>query len=221
MLDNFSDSWKGLGKVTKSWIIILFATFLLNALGQNLLGVSIPLLAAFSPDQIFAGEIWRLVTYPLVEMNALRLLISAFILFLFGVHYERLWGSKEYFRFALVVTIGAGIIAAVLQKFIPLSSGTGLYSGPHAFVDALLVYMVVKEPDSKILFGFVLPIQTRVLVGFFILLTVLQALNGEPNHLYLYFSAMLISFLYSSGRLQKLFSPSAPKKKEPHLKIVH
>ncbi len=221
MFDSFSDGWNRLGKVSKSWIITLFAMFLLNAVGQNFLGVSIPLLAAFSPEQIFAGEIWRLVTYPLVEGNALRLLISCVILYLFGLHYERVWGSKEYFRFAVIITIGAGVIAAILQKFIPLSSGSGLYTGPHAFVDALLVYMVVKEPNSKILFGFVLPIQTKVLVGFFILLTVLQALNGEPNHLYLYFAAMLVSYLYSSGKFQRLMTPFAPKKKEPHLKIVH
>ena len=154
--------------MTRILVILLVVASLVGAITQRKLGFGTQDLN-FQVGRVLAGEVWRFFTYPFVETNPINLIISGVVLWLFGSWFESRWGQRDFLRFFAVATLGAAVLAIPLSLLINTVLGStirdvGIAEGPGAALDAMLVAMALTNPDSNILFGFVLPMRTRTVV---------------------------------------------------------
>ncbi len=154
------------GPVTKGLIgLTLVASVVFTFSGRNADFGAQDLL--FSVDAVLNLELWRLLTYPFIIPSVFGLLLSLVILFLFGSHFESVWGSQDFLRFFAISAVGAAMLAIplnlLLNTILPFGD-IGAAGGPSAVFDALLVAMALTAPDSKILLGFVLPVKSRNII---------------------------------------------------------
>lgn len=158
----------GLAPVTRVLLIALLVTSVVGTLLERKVGFGVSTLN-FRVSEVLAGQVWRLATYPFVESNPINLIISLVILWMFGSWFEQRWGTRDFLRFFIVSTVGAAILAIPLSILINLMLGgtfqdLGMAEGPGSALDAMLVAMALTNPDSNILFGFVLPMRARTVV---------------------------------------------------------
>jgi len=63
----------------------------------------------FTREAIFDLELWRLVTYPLVESSFLGLLLGVLIFWIFGGWFETRYGRTDFLRFFALSSVGAAL----------------------------------------------------------------------------------------------------------------
>lgn len=102
---------------------------------------------------------WTLLTYPLINLDPLRLIFGLIWLWFIGGTLERTWGSWTYFLFTAAVTIVTGMAMAVVGLFflggdfriyelwLPLVAITWAWSGVY--------------PDREMLFFGIIPIKAQ------------------------------------------------------------
>ena len=163
---NFFDSLPPTGPVTKWGCIAIIAVSLLGAVTQRRLGFGLNELV-FSAAHVIDLELWRLFTYPLVHSRPFGLIIGVFIFWLFGKMFESRWGSENFLKYIGLSAVGAAILAIplsyLLNTVMPFRD-LGYAEGTGPIIDAILVHLAVTAPDSKILFGFVLPMKSRTVI---------------------------------------------------------
>lgn len=156
----------------------------------------------FHVDAVLGLEIWRLITYPFIISHPLSLLLSLFILYLFGSHFESIWGSEDFLRFFVFASIGAAALAVPLNLFLgtilPFGD-TGVASGPSAVFDALLVAMALTNPNANVLFGFVLPIKARNIIYFILGFELLSGLMTGAAAVSITLGGMAMGYLLVTG----------------------
>jgi len=154
------------GRTTRALCVTLFVVSLVGSLTQRSFGLGVADLS-FQVGALLNLEVWRLLTYPFVESSPWNLLLSILFLWLFGGWFESRWGTRDFFRFFMIASVGAGVLAVPLCMLINLAlpfRDLGLAEGPGAALDAMLVAMALTSPDSNVLFGFVLPMRARTVV---------------------------------------------------------
>jgi membrane associated rhomboid family serine protease len=163
---------------------LIVVTSLVCAILGRTWGVGVRTLS-FQRDAIFDLELWRLVTYPFVESSFWGLMFSVVVLWIFGGWFETRYGRADYLRFCFWSTIGAAIFAVplcTLFNVIMPFFDPGIGMGPNAVLDAMLVAFALANPDSTILFGFVLPMRTRTVIFAILGLAIVSGiLEGAAN----------------------------------------
>ncbi|MEZ4273495.1 MAG: rhomboid family intramembrane serine protease [Myxococcota bacterium] len=197
------------GKGTKGLCIALVAITLLLKLSQNSVGVG-PIDLVFSVDRVLHGQVWRLLSYALIEVDAWSLILSALFLYLFGAFFEARWGTRDYLRFFAASAVGAALFAIPLsyvfnvilpfddQLARPFELG-GFSTGPSPSLDAMLVALALMAPDSKVMFGFILPIKARTLIYVFIGLQLIFGIMNGTAELSMTVGGMLMGYILVSG----------------------
>lgn len=190
------------GPATKVLVISLLLVSAVGSLTQRKLGFGVDDLV-FDSAAVLDFELWRVLTYAFVKAgNPIGLLLSAAVLWLFGSTYERAWGTRDFVWFFFLSTIGAALLA------IPLSMGLNQIlpfgdlaraEGPDAAIDALLVAMAYNAPDANVMFGFVLPMRARSLVGLMLGIDVLMGMMNGAATLSVTLGGMLMGYLLVSG----------------------
>ena len=127
-------------------------------------------------------------------------------------------GSKQFFIYAVIIHVFAGILCTAFYWLIPATS-VSPFIGTSIFIDALLLQIFLTDRNSNILLGFILPINVGVIIGLFLALQVFSAINGQGNNLYLMVSALFVAYAYHEWKNRS----SGPRggNKKPHLKIHH
>lgn len=159
--------WRQNVPVTKALVGLLLLTSVAAAICQRRFGFA-PELLAFNGNLILRGEIWRLVTYVFIEsQGAFSLCFSALVVYLFGSQYEGLWGSRDFLRFFVLSTVGAAALAiplsAVCNLVLPFDD-FALSQGPSAVIDAMLMATALRAPQTRVLFGFILPMRIDTMI---------------------------------------------------------
>lgn len=166
------------GPVTRFAVGALLVASLGGALLERRVGFGASSLV-FARDAVLEGELWRLFTYPFVKVDSpLGLLLAAAATYLFGASFERRWGSRALGRFAAITAVGAAVLALPLGALLGATGlfvDRGVYGGPDAVVDALLVALALEAPDAPVLFGFLLPMPARTFV---LALLALEVIGG-------------------------------------------
>lgn len=116
------------------------------------------------PARILHGELWRLLTYPLVNVSILNLLFALLILWSIGFELEVSWGWRRYGLFLLSATLLAGAVGVGLSRFWP---GIGL--GLTGLLTCVIVAWALLGPRLPTNLYGVLPI-TRSVFAIFALL---------------------------------------------------
>jgi membrane associated rhomboid family serine protease len=180
-------------------IPVVVALLIGFTLGGSILGaVSGPLLraAALFPERVFAGEVWRLLTWVFFATDPLSLIFGCLGLWWFGRDLSGAWGPVRFLAVYLGLTVATGGAACLLALL--LSPGlAGLVAvGPWALVTAMIVAWAVLYPHQDVLVYFVLPLRGRTLIYATVGGTVLYGLFYGVNFCVPHFIAQGLMWLY-------------------------
>lgn len=141
------------GHCPVTWALVLAngVTFLASFLG-------VPLPLSFHPYTV-AARPWTLLTYALDGSGSVvSLLLSGYVLWLFGGSLERGWLGRDYLRF-LVLTTAAPAVGLWLAE-VWLGRAAGL-SGLWVPVAACAVAWSLLHPGERLLVYFAIPVDGR------------------------------------------------------------
>lgn len=170
---------------------LVIATAAATILGVLLSHGEIPLIAALtlSPERVFAGELWRLVTWTFLELNPLGLIFACLLLAWLGRDLSSAWGHWRfvgvYLGFAVAVAVTTCLIGLVVPAVRLQSFATAWAMG-----DALLIAWATHFPSRQILLYFLIPVAGRNLVVLTIAGTALFALFSSPLYYIPHFIAI-------------------------------
>ena len=136
--------------------------------------------AAFS-----GGQVWRLLTYMFLHdpISPFHLLFNMLALWMFGMEIEVLWGSRRFAWFYFISGVGSGCFS-VLHLFSPAMRVTGVIGASGAVLALLTVY-AIYYPHRQVLLFFILPVNIRVVVIGFALISLFGSIapHGVIAHL--------------------------------------
>lgn len=130
-------------------------------------------------ERIFAGEVWRLVTFVIFPPTTqlLLFLIEMFILFSLGSTLERMWGSF-YYNLYIFLGLFSLVLAALLVYVI---GGRILLLTPDNLYMTLLLAFGITVPDMQFLLYFIIPVKAKYLTIFYVGLEVYFFIRGDWN----------------------------------------
>lgn len=122
-----------------------------------ILGLSKPALygqIALIPTDVFAGEVWRLVTFLFIPPanSALFAFIAWYLFYLMGDALEHQWGVARYNLFLLIAYV-ATILASLLTPTVP---STNVFIGTSVFLAFAYLF-----PDFQLYLFFILPVKVK------------------------------------------------------------
>jgi membrane associated rhomboid family serine protease len=134
--------------------------------------------AALQTDTVTGGEIWRLVTYTLVQQSPTELLFGALALFFFAPDMAMNYGERRFLWMQLAVSVGAGLFTLAVGAVLGVRVG---YLGIWPLVNAMVLIWALNNQFRQVLFMFVLPISGRVLAIITIATNALYVLWGVSS----------------------------------------
>jgi len=129
------------------------------------------------PVAVRGGEVWRLLTYPLISGGSLfwTLLYKVCIYVFFAHAVERIWGTRRFLTLYLGTVLVAGIVAVFLR--------IGMIGGGIAEITLFFAYGMTF-PESEIRLMFLFPVRAKPLAwiaaGAYFLFALKQKLGGMP-----------------------------------------
>ena len=148
--------WRRMPPVTRGTLVLT----VLGYLATLFPALPVGLLTAV-PDRIVpGGELWRLVTYPLVNVGIVSVLFSLLLLWSFGSELEPEWGSRSYALFLVLATLSGGILGVGAALLLGGAFGTGYgLAGP---LTAVIAAWTLEGPSRPTNFFGVLPMTRKV-----------------------------------------------------------
>lgn len=134
---------------------------------------------------------WQLVTYSFLHGSGFHLFINMLILWMFGTHIERFWGSQKFLTYYFVCVVGAAIVHLATGTQSPAIGASGGIYG-------LLLAFGLLFPDSVIYMFFLLPmraIQAVLLIGLIALASAMSSGGSRIAH-FAHLGGMLTGYLY-------------------------
>lgn len=104
---------------------------------------------ALVPAKIWRGEVWRLVTWPFVEVGPFSLAFACVALYWFGGALVIAWGERRFVRYIVAVLAGAGIATTLVAPLVPLGARWPHLAG-LALDDALVIAWALTFPDRRL-----------------------------------------------------------------------
>lgn len=153
---------------------------LLNVVAFLMAGPGTPLFAGLQlvPATVLT-EPWTLITYQFLHGSYSHILFNMLALFFFGPRLEGRLGSRHFIALYLVAGL-VGALAHILYTLVSASVG-GLYVpmvGASGAVYGVLFAYASFWPRDKVLLWFVVPVEVRVLVIGFTVLSLFSGLRG-------------------------------------------
>jgi membrane associated rhomboid family serine protease len=74
---------------------------------------------AVSGPNFWHGQVWELITYPLLPMAVLDFVFNSLMIVLLGGLLERIWSRAEFWTYCTVAAVGAGLAKVILQSSNP------------------------------------------------------------------------------------------------------
>ncbi len=195
--------WRRMPPVTRATLVLAAAGYVATLFSP----LPAELLAA-APERILAGEVWRLVTYPLVNAGILAVLFDLLLLWSFGSQLEPEWGSRGYALFLLLATGSAGALGVLAALLLPGRFGAGYgFAGP---LTAVIVAWMLEAPHGPTSFFGILPMTRR---GFALLAVVVVAFGEieqtrSAARLVFVLGGLPAAWLFSRRRRRRLSRPS-------------
>lgn len=172
---------------------------------------------------VFAGQLWRLVTWSFVEFNPLGLIFGCLALLVFGRDLADAWGPRRFLVTCLTVAAATGLVTILVGVLVPS------FRIPHytvwPLVEALIIAWASLFPGRQMLFYFVLPLGGRNLILATLGVTLVFAMLAS-------FAAFIPHFVAEGLMLAYMQEPairrwfrglsggSAAKKRTSHLRAV-
>jgi membrane associated rhomboid family serine protease len=197
------------GKVLKAVMLVLFAIWLMFAIALNWAGASEEAFLLFcgNTDRVLHGEVWRLITAPL--LNAPNTPFSILFMLL-GMYFltpslEEQWGGRRLLRFLFL----SALIAYTFQMLVDLAlpaSVTSKLVPPYWFstlpvLDAIAVAFAFAFAGRTVHLMFLFPVSSKGLIGFVFVMNVLYVIAAQmgPSGAVAPFGGMLAGWLLGGG----------------------
>ncbi len=200
--------------VIKNLLIINGAVFIVTMLGENIRMASGFTLAdiitkyfALLPIGGFTaatmGNIaitwhfypWQLITYQFMHAGFFHIFFNMFILWMFGMEIENLWGSKKFLIFYLTTGVIGGLFQILLS---PIFLG-GLNAptvGASGSIMGVMVAFAMLFPNRYIYIYFLIPVKVKYFIVFLVLIDIFAANGGGNIAHFVHIGGALYGFLY-------------------------
>ena len=180
----------------KALIIANTAVFVFESLlriaGFNSVDEVLRVLFALQPNLVYGrGYLWQLATYLFLHGDLGHILINMFMLWMFGVEMERMWGSRQFLKYYFLTGVGAGIVTCFFSQQSRTIGASGAIFG-------IMLAYGMAFPDRQILFWFIFPMKAR---HFVLLLAAIelwvssQFVSDGIGH-FAHLGGMLFGYLY-------------------------
>jgi membrane associated rhomboid family serine protease len=157
---------------------------------------------ALEPDRVWHGQIWRVVTWPLVELGPFALAFTVGCIYKFGGELAPRWGDRRLRSFILQLVVAGGI-AASLGALISDHAWHMTRTGGYAVCDALVIAWARQYPTESLRFYGFLELNGPKLVVFTAGITILLALSSNVFVMLPEVVACIGAALYPRGWLSK------------------
>ncbi|MCX7959284.1 MAG: rhomboid family intramembrane serine protease [Deltaproteobacteria bacterium] len=132
-----------------------------------------------------------------------HLLFNMLGLWMFGSPLEEKWGTRIFLKFYFICGIVGGI-AVVLSGILFTSAYNVPTIGQSGAVFGLLGAFCTINPESRILFYFIIPIKAMQMLWIILFISILYALAGSPYSFPAHIGGLICSILI----IKKLYIPS-------------
>ncbi len=161
----------------KAMLIGLVGLFVVQMIYERWLFPQKPMLAyylAVIPRLVMRGQVWRLLTYVLVQpVDVSALLFSALGLYFFASPLDDLFGTRRFLLFSGLVVLLSGVVATLYGLIHPVFYTQGVYGiAPFSFY-AITAAWGTRFPNQRLFFP---PVSGKVLVLVTLGIAVLQVL---------------------------------------------
>ena len=107
-------------------------------------------------------QIWQLISYQFLHGDFFHILFNLWMLWIFGVELENIWGTKRFLVFYLLCGIGAGLTQLYIS---PMLTTVGPTVGASGSVYGVLLAFALSFPDRPIMvFPLFFPIKAIYMV---------------------------------------------------------
>jgi len=132
---------------------------------------------------ILSGNIFSLVTYPLLSHSIIEVILNCLMLWLMGSEFEENWGRTRYLKFLGTVVVGGGLIYSLICILFFKTSLVFSYplSGLSGIVSALCVAYAVIFPTRIFSFMMIIPIQAKYFCLILAAIALFQGLSGPAG----------------------------------------
>ncbi len=162
------------------------------------------------PHAVARGEVWRVFTGPLMHVisgNAAvsHITFNLLMLYFFGDSLQRQWGNRRFLTMLMLAALAGEGVQLGIQALVGHSFGTALAQpvllGSYAMATAAMIAWAFSHQGGTVLLFFVLPVSTRVLVGFTIGFSVLLVIAAGhlPEGVLAPFGGMGVGYLLGAG----------------------
>ncbi len=126
-----------------------------------------PISGVDQAGQAYNFQIWQLITYQFMHGGFTHILFNMFMLWMFGMEIENLWGSKKF----LIFYLSTGVIAGLFQILLaPLFAGAAAPTiGASGAVFGVLIAFAMFFPDRYIYLYFLIPVKAKYLIAFLVI----------------------------------------------------
>ena len=161
-------------KLISQWILVTLAASLIAAVDGGFVARH----AALIPSRILHGEVWRLATWPFVELTPLSLILTLVSIYKFGGELAYRWGDRRLQRFMVEVLLGAAVVTCLLA----LATGTRymVRLGGWAACDTLVIAWARQFPEAPLRLYGMLTLSGRQLINFTLATAALFAVYYGP-----------------------------------------
>lgn len=175
------------------------------------------------PRAVWRGEVWRLLTWVLVENEPLNLIFGGLVLWFFGRDLVDSWGERRFLATYFGVPAVAGIVTALLGLAFP-SLGAARYSGFWVALNVVVVAWGLAHPFRQVLLFFAVPVSGQALVWVTVGGTVLFALFYGVGAFVPHLAAEGLAWLHVTGQgpgrwLRKLRFPRL--RRRGRFEVIH
>lgn len=220
------DAWGRQGVTV--WLIVITAVAGVAQLAtRNLPGGGLEGALIYDPEEVLAGQVWRLLGYAFLHGGLLHLVFNMLVLYWAGSRLEARYGGTEFLLFYLAAGLFAGVATFLVQV-----AGVELpfkMLGASGAVTAVLVLYACHYPRQQILLMFVIPMPVWLVVVLYVGLDLLGALGGGNGRASVAYTAHLGGALfgfvyYKTGIRIASVWPSWPtparRRPAPRLRVV-
>ncbi len=184
--------------------------------------------AILQPEEIKRGDLWRLVTWVLVQRDPGTLLFGGFMLWWIGQQLSYEWSERRFVLRVVGTTLFAGAVTTLVGLVWEPASAVA-HLGMWPLVNALLISWAMLHPGAQVNIWGVLPITGRNLALLVTGGTVLYALWGGVAAFLPHLSALALAWAQARGvggggrswrQAKRWWADREARRRSRHLKVV-